>query len=261
MSELRFLFGRPVLPCKPSADGSRRLFVLGAYPSALHIRWRGTNGASLIRAVAVDNEPEPFWTGHDQGARVKMWAEAIGWREQWGMAQECKSSNGTSGCWVENRLLRLMKVSRAETWITDCLDTYFESEGAARRLSSDKLAALVQSHGIPAAHHHRHPSEEEIVRLSLAGHRERLLSELDAARPERVVTLGNAALRVFTDLIGLRQGPRELSLAGYGESRSIQVLGRPVEWIPLAHPGARVRWQDVHTSWLNAMTLPTAGAR
>ncbi len=49
-SALRFPFGRPVLPCKPSANGPRKVFILGAYPSALHIRW---NPQKPFRSIQV----------------------------------------------------------------------------------------------------------------------------------------------------------------------------------------------------------------
>jgi len=55
----QFPFGAPVLARAPSADTARPLFVLGAYPSALHVRWTAPDGAS-IAAMPVDNEPEPF---------------------------------------------------------------------------------------------------------------------------------------------------------------------------------------------------------
>ena len=51
----RFVFGRPVVPAKPVADGTRNFFVLGAYPSALHVQWRLPHNLGLIRAIAVDN--------------------------------------------------------------------------------------------------------------------------------------------------------------------------------------------------------------
>jgi hypothetical protein len=54
MSHKQFLFGQPVLPSKPKADGARPLFILGAYPSALHVRWYMPGGQRPIQAVAID---------------------------------------------------------------------------------------------------------------------------------------------------------------------------------------------------------------
>jgi hypothetical protein len=32
-----------------------------------------------IAALAVDNEPEPFWDGLDEEARIARWRHAVGW--------------------------------------------------------------------------------------------------------------------------------------------------------------------------------------
>src|SRR5438552_3616039 len=80
-----FPFGQPVAPTRPSAVGPKRLFVLGAYPSALHVRWAPPAGQGrVVRALAVDNEPRPFWNGADQEERVLHWQRAVGWRDEFG---------------------------------------------------------------------------------------------------------------------------------------------------------------------------------
>ena len=69
-----FPFGRPIVECEPVATGRAAMFVLGAYPSALHVRWRPPQGVGrVVQALAVDNEPEPFWTGADEVHRVEQW--------------------------------------------------------------------------------------------------------------------------------------------------------------------------------------------
>lgn len=255
--ERRFLFGRPVLPAKPVADGSRRLFVLGAYPSALHVRWFGPDGGCLIQAVAVDNEPEPFWTGSDEAERIERWLECVAFREEWGLVRPCGGLNGPSGDWVQANVLDALEVARDEAWITDCLDTYFESEGAARRLESESVATLVRELSIPPHRNAPHPSESEIVRLAKAGHRDRLVAELGVARPDCVVTLGNAALRVFGDLAQVGDAAiRKLSVDGYGTPVSALVHGRRVRWLPLAHPAAPTIYQVAHQRRVEAGPAP-----
>jgi hypothetical protein len=56
----------------PVASSHCDLFVLGAYSSALHVRWTPPEQTKLrrIKALAVDNEPEPFWTGDDEPERI-----------------------------------------------------------------------------------------------------------------------------------------------------------------------------------------------
>ena len=253
--ERRFLFGRQVSPTKPVADGPRRVFVLGAYPSALHVRWFGPEGDLLIQAVAVDNEPEPFWTGDDQRDRIDAWVDSVSFRDDWGRVESCGNLNGSSGKWVQSQVIDQLGVARHETWITDCLDTYFESDAASKRLASEAVSRLVNMHGISVCCHLPHPTESQIVQMALDEHRERLISELSVAHPERVVTLGNAALRVFGKIVkGAERSISKLSAESYGEPIDVRVDGRSIEWIPLAHPAAPAVYQEAHKNWVAART-------
>jgi hypothetical protein len=248
-----FLFGRPVLQAKPIANGPRRVFVLGAYPSALHVRWFSPQNDCLIQAVAVDNEPEPFWNGKDEHERIEDWRRQVKFRDNWGRVEPCGKLNGSSGDWVETQVLGALGIGREEAWITDCLDTYFESKAAAQRLDSESIVSLLGKLGIQARSHEPHPSESKIVQLSVASHQRRLLAEVATARPECVVTLGNAALRVFANLVGSHSPSiNKLSVNGYGMPVIAQIDGRGFEWIPLAHPAAPLVYQDAHTLWVKS---------
>ena len=247
----QFLFGQPVLPAKPIADGPRPLFVLGAYPSALHVRWYGSGGNCLINAVGVDNEPEPFWPGLDELQRIRRWRDAVAFRAEWGRIEPCGPLNGSSGEWLDRRILGVLNTPRTNAWITDCLDVYHESDDAAKRLDSDAIAAMVKRLDIPARCHRAHPSESEIVNAALSGHTLRLLGELQTAQPDCVVTLGNAALRVFNALVesGGAQIRKLSPDDSYGTVLPVQVNGRDVDWIPLAHPAAPAVYQTAHDLW------------
>jgi hypothetical protein len=255
MTSFVFPFGAPVSACRPSADGPRRVFVLGAYPSALHVAWTPPRPHRRIAAIAVDNEPEPFWTGADQVERIERWKAAVGFDETWGQIAPCGSLNGPSGAWVEARILAPLEARRADAWITDCLDTYRASVGGAARIL-DTYAPFAEEHGLPAASVEPHPSEGEIVKAALLAHRERLLRELHVARPEVVVTLGNAALRVFRELAevevaddpgtALRSDP-----ATYGRRRPVRLGSGAAEWVPLAHPAAPAPYQRAHDAWIS----------
>lgn len=72
-----FPFGQPVLPCPPSSAAQRDVMILGAYPSALHVQWSPPEPWKPVQALAVDNEPEPFWDGHDATERFEVWRDAV----------------------------------------------------------------------------------------------------------------------------------------------------------------------------------------
>lgn len=236
-------FGRPVTPRPASASTPRPLFVLGAYPSALHVEWRPTIG-KLVRAIPVDDEPEPFWNGADAQARMAEWLDWLRPESQThGTFSVPARFNGPSGAWVDTNILSPLGYKRSDTWITDCLDTYRMSTGVAARIDDTYAVA-----GLPACHLGSHLSEDAIVREALSVHRARLRGELDRCRPDTVATLGNAAARVFAELAGL--GQRKLTISGYGASQLVELAGRELTWYSLAHPAAPVSYQNAHEAWV-----------
>jgi hypothetical protein len=248
---MNYLFGKAVGRCRPKATGRRKVFVLGAYPSALHVRWQAPGTVGVVQAVAVDDEPEPFWTGHDEEALIGRWLRDAGLPSAWGRVAPCGSLNGSSGAWVDDQILRPLGADRSQTWITDCLDTYFESTGAARRFAEPTMVATMRELGIAAPRHHAHPSENEIVRAALQDHRDRLIAEINEAGPSVVVSLGNAALRVLAALADCADAPRRLSPDGslYGRRLRAAIGEKPFAWIPLAHPASPVIYQSAHATW------------
>jgi hypothetical protein len=247
-----FPFGRPVRPCKPSASDPRPVFILGAYPSALHVEWKPPKGYSRIRAVAVDNEPEPFWKGDDQDDRIAKWKRAVKFDPAtMGDILPAGTLNGSSGRWVDENILAPLGIARGSAWITDALDIYRCSTALAARLADtyDEFAARA---GLEAARLQVHPSEREIIEESLRGHRRRLLAELETCRPERIVTLGNAALAVIRELLPREAGAdvKRLSATdGYGKPVLLRLGTRKVELLPLAHPAAPPSYRKAHARW------------
>jgi len=246
---LSYPFGTPLTPRPPSADGPRKVFILGAYPSALHVRWTPPpNAGKPIAAIPIADEPSPFWDGADAVERIARWVAALGDTVgACGRFSVPANLNGPSGQWVDDNVLQPLGVTRDKAWITDCLDTYRMSTGVAKRLD-DTYANGVRGLGWPNYNIGSHPSETDIVREALELHADRLRSELSSCQPEVIVTLGNAAARVITALLG--DGPRKLKLDGYGARLHPTVEGRMLEWIPLAHPAAPKQYQEAHKAWM-----------
>jgi uracil-DNA glycosylase len=248
----RLPFGTDSSPRPASADGPRPMFVIGAYPSALHARWIPPEDADLrqVKALPVADEPTPFWNGDDASARVKAWIDGHDFDPAThGSFFPAPKFNGTSGQWVDTNVLDALDCTRADTWITDCLDTYRLSSGARKALTETYDSARAR-YGWPAWNLRPHPSDDEVVQESASWHRDRLRAELAACRPELIVSLGNAALRVMGAL--LSAGPERLEVTGYGRRLSVGLGGRAVEWLPLAHPTAPQRYQEAHRDWMAA---------
>jgi hypothetical protein len=250
-----FPFGARLLARSPAADGPRPWFVLGAYPSALHVRWTPPPGLGrAIKALAVDNEPAPFWDGRDEGSRVDAWRSTVGWLDDWGVAESVQALNGSSGRRLDEEILRPLGASWSDVWCTDCLDTYYLSEGMRRAIREvyDPFAARL---GLPSVELPPHPTSRAIVRGAQV---ERIGRELETADPEFVVTLGEAALKVLRTIVG--DGPPDLERSGtYGDPASVPFRGRALRWYALIHPGQRgVAWRQTHESWIQR-TMRSAG--
>jgi hypothetical protein len=266
-----FPFGQPVLPRTPSADGLRRLFVLGAYPSALHIAWNPpplvdyAKSYGPIRALPVDNESTPFWDGHDEQRLIDDWKAAVNFDLSWGTVDLPPGLNGTTGTKLKKRVLEPLGVAHDDAWITDCLDTYRASRDVAKRIR-DTYLPFAERRGLPLADLLPHPSEDAIVREAARDHELRLRHELESAAPEIIVTLGNAALRVLRTLVDAVAGaavPAHLSdkIEHYGQPIEVRLAsGRRVIWLPLAHPAAPQKYQILHDQWMKAQSIQGSGA-
>ena len=272
-ASLIFPFGRPVSVCKASASGAKQFFILGAYPSALHIRWTlpdlgklklPPDPANQIKAIAVENEPEPFWSGGENEKKlIADWKQAVGWKESWGKAEPAGALNGSSGVWVDDKVIKPICKNRASVWITDSLDTYRCSSALAKRIENT-YKPFAERLSLPMANLLRHPSENEIVEEAREKQHDRLVRELSAASPEVIITLGNAAFRVLkelivlvgTDLVGSALSDKA---DAYGRKFKVRIGSRLAEWLPLAHPAAPKAYQTAHEAWLvGGMGLNTA---
>jgi len=243
----QYLFGAPARPRPPSRQDPCDTFVLGAYPSAVYCRW-APPGLPAIAAIAVADEPEPFWEGADEQATFDKWARAVQWRAEWGEASAAGRLNGSSGTWLARSVLGPLGIARSSCWITDCLDTYHESKAAAQRLNTREYRSFIGRLRIPDRNLPPHPSEAQIVRNA---QRDRLIVEIRHCRPRRVITLGNAALRVFASVLDGPPPTKRLSpKPDYGVSHSVTLPAvGSAEWIPLAHPAAPLPYQRAHEDW------------
>lgn len=252
-TEYIFPFGRSVKPCVPHISERRPIFILGAYPSALHVRWTPPEAFKRIRAIAVDNEPENFWDGDKEIEYVNDWKENVRYDEpKWGTVALAQWLNGSSGRWVNEQVIDAFHTMRANVWMSDCLDTYRCSDRLKERIDNT-YSELTNKLGLPKANLMTHPSESEIVQEAIKKHLGRLSNEIENARPEKIITLGNAALRVLSQIVKTKSDvPRKLvaDVNFYGKPITVHTnSGHAVRWFPLAHPAAPKIYQATHSVW------------
>jgi hypothetical protein len=249
MSDLIFPFGAPVVDSTPSASSPRKYFILGAFPSALHVRWAGSDGTK-IGALPVDNEPEPFWDGEDAELRVEKWKAAIDFQEAWGTVKA--ASNGGAGKWFDKFIIAPLRIARADCWITDCLTTYRMSTGGMTAIG-ERFVPWAAANGLPAPTLRNHPNETAIVKEALTARVKEIRAEIIACQPETIVTLGNSALRVLRTVVDSHDGApiSGLETRYFGSPATATIDDRAMQWLPLAHSSSPKAQQDAHKHWVS----------
>jgi hypothetical protein len=243
-----FPFGRPVLRRKPSAKSRRRVFVLGAYPSALHIAWWSPRRKG-VRALVVDNEPAAFWAAEDERKQIDAWKAAVGFRlGEWGEV-ETSEANGKAGRWVDEHVLTPLGITRDEACLSYCLDTYHCPDTGIAFGVDGRYRPFALEAGLPEARLAPLPRGGAFVELAVTMHRERLLKELSVVVPELIVTLGGAADRVLREVVGNRGAGKLHPGASYGVERPLTVGTRKTVWLPLSSPEPSPDYAEAHARW------------
>ena len=248
-----FPFGRPAAerPPRPAAGGAAKVFVLGVYPSALHVRWCRPDGAVHVQALAVDDEPEVFWDGADAAERVERWKEQVGWERSWGSVTS--SGNGTSGRGVVRDVLEPLGIDPAETCFTDCYRHYLVKTGTgSQRAAMDRAyVPFAAARGLPTVSLPRRPDDGRLVAMALAEDSGHVLGELGNSGADFVVTLGQPAADVLVGLLELERVVLARD-STYGARRVIRSGGRELTWLALKHPGQRQpAWEAHHRAWVD----------
>jgi hypothetical protein len=246
--------------------------VLGVYPSALHVRWtppawaEHIEGVAPIGALAVDDEPTVFWDGRSpsEAELVERWMRHVGFRPgdapgDWGHVRP--AGNGTSGRPVAERVLRPLGITPDQATFSDCVNTYFVkggrgSQGASWRERFEPFAAEA---GLAAPTIPARPAVDDLVRLAVDEHRDRLRAELLESGAPIVLTLGEEARRVLAGIADEVEGPPTetlstkggISSARYGEEGRATIGERTIRWMALVHPGQRSKaWGTIHDGWV-----------
>lgn len=262
-----FPFGQPSTERPPRRPaGPADAFVLGVYPSALHVRWQppaywAGRQARTVSAMAVDVEPVVFWDGAnpDPSTLIAAWKDAVGFVD--GDDVGCDghvgdvATNGSSGLLVSALTLEPLGIDPASVWMTDAVPWLFVKYGTkTKREQGDVLAevynpfALVQ--GRQLATLPRRPTS--VVAHAAEHERSRLRSELLESGAPVVLTFGEEARQVLERIVDAAAGPptRKLDAEDYGSVGSITVEGRNIAWHALVHPGQRaLRWTRAHGLW------------
>ncbi len=246
-----FPFGQPVKPVTGGAPGNRDCLVLGSSPSALCMRWR-VPGGKLVQGFAIDNEPSPFWDGHDQDAQIRVWKDRVCWQPTWGETGPTRQ-NGLRGQWVGQQVLSPLGISRDRVCAATLVETYYANEATRHRID-EHYRPLIERLGLSATTLPNQLANSDLAREAVTTERDRLLGLLRAPSIRTVITLGTATWKAVAELFGPAAAQMPASLLGdgpaYGQAQSIAVDGREVRWIAFVSPSAPASMQRVHAAWM-----------
>ena len=246
-----FAFGQPVLPVVQEDRTPKQLFVLGVYSSAVHARWVGPDAKIRIQALAVASEPCVFWRG--EGAEEVV-ARIDVPRELGRLEAAHARYNGPSGRALDARYLRPLGLKRDDAWLCDLVPHSCKNPRQAAAVEQH-YDCLIEKHGLS-------PVTMPSVPVTLAGgsRRAEILEELRASRADVLMLLGDQPIRWF--LRHVAAGGQTLAAFGrddaaYGRLHDVEVGGRPVRVLPLAHPRQAARlgtsstlWGQLHDAWV-----------
>jgi uracil-DNA glycosylase len=239
-------FGAKLVPLMQEDRSPKRIFVLGVYASAVHARWIGPDGRQLVQALAVASEPGIFWDGSDATEIIGAIRVPAGAGR---LEAAAPHFNGPSGRSLDEQFLGPLGVTRNDAWLCDlvphtCLNpsqrAAIEREYNPRR--SEWNLPAVDLPGVPKA-------------FADARRRAEVLAEIEQAKPEVVVLLGDQPIRHFL----AHHDGRWKKLAdfdGYGRLHPVKIGTRTTQVLPLAHPRQvsglgmhSAEWRRRHEEW------------
>jgi hypothetical protein len=245
-----FPFRAPLRPLVQADRAPKRVFVLGAYASAVHARWYDRNGKLLVQALAVASEPTIFWDGSDPDAIIRTIKLPSGAGR---LEPAAEKFNGPSGRSLDTDFLEPLTVSRNDAWLCDlvphtCLNT--KQLAAIEREYVPRAAAL----GLP-------PVDLPTVPKRFADDQRRaeVLAEVVEAQPAVIVLLGDQPIRHWLRFYDRRS--RKLADFGdeaktFGRLHETTIHGRRYSVLPLAHPrqvsglgSHSAKWRQLHEAW------------
>ncbi|MEA2495959.1 MAG: hypothetical protein QOJ29_3870 [Thermoleophilaceae bacterium] len=250
----RFPFGQISGRCEPRQVADADALVLGVYPSAFHVRW--SHPDYRVAALAVDQEPWPFWDGDDQDGRVAVWREAVGWKSAWGSATPAGRLNGSSGVVLRDTILGALGIAKDRAWLTDAVPFFHVHRGPGTQgaAMSDRYDEFARSHGLLVHQLPKRPPPDALIRYAIDNEGNRLRAEIAQSRAPLVITLGNEALAVAAAVLRADL-PEFLSHdSSYGLRHPVHIDGRSIEVLALVHPGQRAAvWTGAHDRWRAAI--------
>lgn len=246
-----FPFGQELRPLVQEDQSPKQVFVLGVYASAVHARWKKDNKI-ICRALAVASEPRIFWDGDPDEAKkiisgIRIPSE-LGYLEPAG-----KQLNGPSAKVLDENILAPLGFTRSDAWLCDCLPEARLNPSQVKALK-EKYEPLVGEYGLNTVTIPTRPTAFCDLKRSCE-----ITEELMRSEAKLLVLLGDIPIAQYlkraADVPYSTLG-EYVELYGYGNATEVNINGKTIKVLPLAHPrqigalGAHSeKWCRVHRAW------------
>ncbi len=250
----KFPFGQPLFPVKQQDRSPKKVFVLGVYASAVHVKWRDSLGSVLVQALAVASEPYIFWRGDGCEEIIKR----ISIPREAGMLEPASATfNGPSGKTLDDKYLLPLGLTREDVWLCDLLPSSRINPNQ-RKAINKHYQPLVEALNLPEC------TIPNFSRSELGRQKERhleILEEIEESNCDTIVLLGDLPIKYW---LAQYSNYRKLSDFGetpdlYGKLHEVEILGKVYKILPLVHPRqagslgkASNKWTDLHAQWVLA---------
>ncbi|MBR2047071.1 MAG: hypothetical protein IKC09_06615 [Oscillospiraceae bacterium] len=246
-----FPFGQKLHPLVQEDQSPKKVFVLGVYASAVHARWK-QDGRILCQALAVASEPRIFWDGNEEEARKIIAGIKIP-RELGDLEPAGKNLNGPSAKALEQQILAPLGFTRPDAWLCDLLPEARLNSSQVKAIQS-RYDPIREEYGLNPVTVPNRPS-----RFCDETRAAEITEELLRSQAGLLVLLGDIPIREYLNRaarVPYRTLQEYTNLYGYGNASPVEIGGRTLQVLPLAHPrqigglGTHSQhWHETHRRW------------
>lgn len=246
-----FPFGQVLHPLTQEDKSPKKVFVLGVYASAVHARWK-KDGKVICQALAVASEPNIFWDGNINEARLII--DAIDIPKELGTLEPAGAQlNGPSAKVLDENILKPLGFTRPDAWLCDCLPEARLNPSQVKAIK-ERYNPLIAQYGLNEVTIPERPSVFCDYNRSIE-----IINEVMASQAELLVLLGDIPIAQFLKRVAdvpYSSLGEYVDLFGYGKATEVEINGKVIKVLPLAHPrqigalGAHsLRWHLAHNEW------------
>ncbi|WP_072031652.1 hypothetical protein [Anaerovibrio sp. RM50] len=255
-NEYQFPFGEYVHPVVQEDRTPKKVFVLGVYASAVHAKWVAKNGKIACKALAVASEPRIFWDGNEKEAEEIIKKIRVP-SEMGHLELPDKDLNGPSAKALDEKILAPLGFDRKDAWLCDLLPESRLNRGQQSAISK-KYKPFLKKLANEGLNEVTVPNKTE--KFCDNERVEEITKELLESQADLLILLGDKPIQQYLHIVEKESYKRlddYKKNIGYGRCTDVEIGGKMIKVLPLAHPRQIARlgrssqkWYAIHQKWL-----------